>query len=169
MATEVYVGRIRSVVSHSVLSLATLGIYFLIWYGKLVHDLRTHRGRGQHPAVAILLTLLVPLLGGFISFLIAGRTVRRLQKDVDADKATSGFVAALWGLIPIIGWTIGAGILQSGANRAWDRLHQDLGHATLTPVTLECPQCSGRFDQFLHPFAPNPVACPHCGRAAASL
>lgn len=167
MATEVYVGRIRSVVTHATLTILTLGVWFFVWYGQLVHELRRHRGAGPHPALALALFLLLPVIGWFVMPFLTGLDLRRVQRDADADKRSSPWYPALWGLVPIVGWAFAAGVLQAGANRAWTRLHSGLEGATSGPATLECPQCSNRFEQFLDPFGSNRVVCPKCGQAAS--
>lgn len=165
MASEVYVGRVRSLVPASALSLATLGLYFLVWFYQLNHEIRRHRGRGVEPMGLFALFLLIPVIGWFLAFMISGHQVRRVQESADADARTSPWYPALWGLLPIVGWVTAAGILQAGANRAWARLHEDLGHATSEPVRLQCPDCAGQFAAFLTLPGPTHVACPQCGRA----
>lgn len=162
---QVYVGRIRSVVGHGVLTVVTAGLYFLVWQFLVNHDVRRHRGRGPHPFLLFLLFLLVPVLGWFIAVFLSAGAVRKAQVAADADGRSSRFIPALWSLLPILGWAIAGALVQAGANRAWDRLHRDLDRVTSGPVTLECPQCSHRLESFLNPFAPNAIVCPSCGRA----
>jgi uncharacterized protein DUF4234 len=161
---EVYVGRIRSSVTHALLAVVTLGLYFLVWHFLINRDLRRHRGRGSPPALLLLLFLLVPVLGWFLAVWLSAGALRKVQRGADADRLTGRLVPSLWSLVPVIGWAFAGAILQSGSNRAWDRLHRELDHTTGAPTTVECPQCSHRQDILLNPFAPNAVVCPQCGR-----
>lgn len=163
MPNEVYVGRIRSSVTHGLLTVLTLGIYYLFWQVLLNSDLRRHRGRGTQP-VLLLILFLIPVVGSFTSTWLTAGAIRKIQRGADADKRTSRLIASLWSVVPVLGWALAGVVLQSGANRAWDRLHRELDHATSGPTTIECPQCSRRQDVLLNPFSPNSVLCPQCGR-----
>lgn len=162
---EVYVGRIRSGILHGLLTVATLGLYFFVWYTMLNAELRRHRGKGTQPVLLLLLVLLVPVLGWFLGLLLTAGALRKAQRAADAGKRTPRLVAPVWTLVPVLGWAFGLGTLQAGANRLWDHLHRTLDRATSGPFTLECPQCVTRFDVAWNPFSPTPVACPNCGRA----
>lgn len=164
MPNEVYVGRIRSSVTHALLTVATLGLYFYVWFFLINRDLRRHRGRGPHPALLLVIFLLLPVLGWFVAVWLSASSLRKVQRGADADKLTGRLIPSLWSLFPILGWAFAGVVLQSGANRAWDRLHRELDRATVGPTTVECPQCSHRQDVLLNPFAPNAVLCPQCGR-----
>jgi ribosomal protein L32 len=164
MVNEVYVGRIRSGITHGLLVVATLGLYFFVWHFLINRDLRRHRGHGTSPVGLLLLELFVPVLGWFIAVLITALAIRSVQRDADADKRTGVFIGPLWTLVPILGWAFACATLQAGANHAWDRLHRRLGVAASGPTMVECPQCTHRHELFLNPFAPNAVVCPSCGR-----
>ncbi len=166
MTREIYVGRIRSVTTHTLISLVT-GIYFFVWFTQINHELRKNRaGAGPHPAVLLIVFIVLPVIGWFITPFLSGAHLRKVQTATDADKRSSSWIPALWGLVPIIGWSISAAYLQSGSNRAWEILHRKLGKALEAPTLLECPDCSNRFEQFVNPLEPTRVVCRHCGRGA---
>lgn len=158
-------GRIRNVVLHGVLAILTLGLYFFVWWTQLGMELRKHRGRGAHPIGLLVLFLLVPVLGWFFAVFISAVQVRSVQRHADADQNTSPWYPALWSLVPVVGWAIAAGLLQSGANEAWAQLHRDLHRATTQVTTLECPECTVRFETSLNPLHSIMVTCPNCGKA----
>lgn len=160
-----YVGRIRSLVTHSVLGLATLGIYSIVWFTRLNFEVRRARETGPHPLIPLLLFVLVPVIGWFVAIWISSRPIRRLQAFVDADVRNGSLTPSLWAIVPIVGWTISAAQLQSAANAAWERLHVVLGGAVDRQRLLECPQCTTRFEWPVHPFEPVRASCPKCGRA----
>lgn len=167
MANEVFVGRIRSIPTHAFLSVATLGIYFFIWWTLVNHELRRHReNQGPHPAIYVVVFLLVPVIGWFVMPWISAVQLRKAQATADADKRSSPWYPALWGLVPILGWTVAGGYLQAGANRLWHGLHGTLGQLK-TPVMIECPDCTTRFERALLPFGPVDVQCPRCSKSGA--
>jgi hypothetical protein len=165
VATDVYVGRMRSVPTHVVLSLFTAGLYFFAWHFMMNRELRRHRGRGTSPVLLLILFVVLPVVGWVLTLLWTGLALRKVQAEVDAERRTNAFHAAVWGLVPVLGWAIGAGLLQLGSNRAWDRMHRELERATGGPLTVECPECTHRSEIRYLPFHPNPLVCPQCGHA----
>jgi hypothetical protein len=163
LANEIYVGRVRSVVLVTLLTLITLGIYYFIWLYKINDDLKRHHGRGS-PVGMVLLFLFVPVIGWFLALYLTGRAVKRAQLNAGVQHLTAPIYAGVWaGLVPVLGWLIAAGSVQHGANHAWlkmSRAFEDAGD-----VTLECPDCDNRFTTFFNALVPHSVACPQCGRA----
>jgi hypothetical protein len=166
LSTDVFVGRMRSVVTHGLLSVATLGLYFLVWYTLLNHEMRKHRGAGSHPVLLLLLFLFLPVLGWFLAPMLSTFQLRRIQREAETFRLTNPFYPAVWGLVPVLGWAIAGILLQAGANRAWDRFHRELDRATAGPTTVECPQCLHRMETWINPFATNAIVCTTCGKAA---
>lgn len=164
MPTSIFVGRIRSVVTHVLLTFLTLGIWAFVWLALVSNDLRKHRqAQGAHPVAMVLVFLLVPVIGWLVVGFLLGGSVRKIQREADADKRTSPWYPALWSLVPVVGWAIMLGTLQSGANWAWLRIHRDLEHAD-EPRVLECPDCTNRFDVYRNPVGSQTVRCDHCGK-----
>lgn len=165
MTSELYVGRVRSVVLITLLSVLTLGIYFLVWFYQLNKDLQRHLGSGVSPAGRLLLLIFVPVIGWFIAILLTGRSVRRAQLNANTESLIVPTYHAVWAtLVPYLGFLIAAGYLQRGANRAWLKINNAFETATRSHVTIECPDCDTRFATFFNSLLARPVACPQCGR-----
>ena len=166
MTTELYVGRVRSVVLISLLTVLTVGIYFFIWFYQLNKDLQRHLGAKVNPMGRLLLFILVPVVGWFIATLLTGRSVRRAQLNASTESLIVPTYHAVWAaFVPVVGWLIAAGYLQRGANRAWLKINHVFETSTRSQATIECPDCDTRFATFFNPLLARPVACPQCGRA----
>ena len=166
MATELYVGRVRSVVLITLLTIITLGIYWFVWFYQVNRDLQKHLGSGVNPAGRLVLFILVPVVGWFVAVLLTGRSVRRAQLNASTESLTVPSYHAVWAaLVPVVGWMIAAGYLQRGANRAWLKINHAFETSTRTQVTVACPDCDTRFATFFNPLLARPVACPQCGRS----
>lgn len=163
MATEVYVGRVRSVVLLMLLSLVTAGVYFFVWFYKANRDLARHFGSRVNPGGRLALFLLLPVVGWFLATFLTGRSVRRAQIHAGTDRQVVATYSAVWaGLVPILGWAFAAGALQHGLNRAWLGMSGTL--ETLRETSVQCPDCDNLFSAMFNPLMGRSVQCPKCGR-----
>lgn len=169
MATEVFVGRIRSVVLLVLFSILTLNLYYFYWLYKVNAELRAFLpdvGRPK-PVGRLLLFLLIPVIGWFFAAYFTARSALKAQVVAGDSRPITPIYAGIWaGLVPVIGWYVAAGQIQGGANRAWARAVEVLETTLGTKTRLECPDCSSTFRTVLNPIVPHSVECPTCHRSA---
>lgn len=169
MASEVYVGRVRSSVLLVLASVVTLTIYWFVWFWKFNTELYRHEAKGGRAAGRWLLFLLVPVIGWFLAVWLAGRHLRRLQVRAEVERPTTPSLAASWaGLVPVVGWLVAAALLQSGGNRLWLRLRDAFEVDVKAERTIECGTCHHTFGAFLNPLFATRLTCPSCGRVSES-
>ncbi len=168
MATDVYIGRVRSVVLLILFSILTLNIYYFYWLYKVNAELRAFLHEGVRPAGRLVLFLLVPVLGWFLAAYLTGRSVLKAQIKAGETRPVAAIYPAIFaGLLPVIGWYVAAGFIQGGANRTWGKTVGVLEATKGKKTKLECPDCSSSFRAILNPVAPHTIECPTCHRSAS--
>lgn len=168
MATEVTVGRVRSVVLLILFSVLTVGLYYFVWLLVLNKETRGFSGKGAAPIWAPLL-FLVPVLGWFVAVWLTARGVRRAQVFAGEPRLCGPIYPALFAaLAPVVGWFIAMGYVQGAANRVWTNVTPVLEWAGRDATTFECPDCATRFPGFINPIVVHTIVCPNCQRSGTA-
>ena len=95
------------------LSIVTLGIYWLIWVHRTATEIKAHSGIGDG-GVQVVLAIFLTIVTGFL-----------LPNDVQDMRRAAGQapvvspLLGLWFLLPIIGWLIWQNQMQTALNDYW--------------------------------------------------
>ncbi len=116
------VGKIRSSLSVILLSIITLGIYFLIWQYKSFKELKAHTGQGIGGGLGLLLAIIFGIVNAFI----LPSEVGSMYAATGQERPVSG-KTGWWVFLPLIGWFIWVAKVQGNLNRYWE------SHATTPP------------------------------------
>ena len=111
------VGRPRSWVVVFLLSLITLGIYYLYWNFRVFKDMKEHTGEGIGGGLALFFAI-VPLLN-LINIFMLPAEIGNMYARSGQDKPTRG-VTGFWILLPFIGGLIWLAKVQHAMNRRWE-------------------------------------------------
>ena len=111
------VGRPRSWIVVVLLSIITLGIYFLYWNFRVFQDMKNHMGAGLGGVLALIFAIIPPL--GIVNLFVLPSEIGNMYERAGLEKPTS-WVTALWNLIPIIGGLIWLAKVQGAMNRRWE-------------------------------------------------
>ena len=116
------------------LSIITLGIYAYVWWYKINSETRD-MGQTVSPGVSVL--ALIPgailIIPPFATIWTTADRISRVQEKAGVNKAISPGIAILLAIIPIVNLFFGA-YIQSGLNRAWDRLSAPTPPAPAAPA-----------------------------------
>ncbi|HEY7105321.1 MAG TPA: DUF4234 domain-containing protein [Acidimicrobiia bacterium] len=96
------------------LSIVTLGIYFLYWTYQVFRELKEKTGQGIGPVLGLVLAILL----GIVNWFVLPSEIGNMYAAAGKDKPVSG-VTGFWNLIPLIGWIIWIVKVQHALNRAW--------------------------------------------------
>lgn len=168
MATDVYIGRVRSVVLLILFSILTLNLYYFYWFYKVNTELEAFLRNGGRPAGRLVLFLLVPVVGWFLAVYLTARSTLKAQVQAGETRPIAPIYPAVFAaLLPVIGWYVAAGFIQGAANRTWGQAVGVLEATKGKKSKLECPDCSSTFRTILNPVAPHTIECPTCHRSAS--
>ena len=110
-------GTVRSPAFVIVISIITLGIYFLYWQYQVFKDLKNHTGDGIGGPIALVIGILVGIVN---SFLLPSE-IGNMYEKAGMEKPVRG-VTGFWNLIPLIGFIIWVVKVQGAMNRRWESL-----------------------------------------------
>ncbi len=108
------VGKQRGGVAVVLLSLVTLGIYWLVYLFKTHDEIRRHSGRGLGGGVALLIAFFL----GFLSPFLLGNDVHQARLAAGLPPRVS-WLTGFWTLIPLLGLFIFAVKVQDALNDYW--------------------------------------------------
>jgi hypothetical protein len=108
-------GKPRSSLSVILLSIVTLGIYFLVYEYKVFQEMKDYSGNGIGGVVALILALFVGIVNPFIQ----SAEVGNLYEAAGEEKPVSG-ITGLWVLLPLVGWIIWLVKTQGALTRYWE-------------------------------------------------
>lgn len=133
------IGQPRGVGFVVILSIVTLGIYFLYWSYKSFEEVKNWRGEGVNGIVGTLLSLII--VGIFLLPSYIGRAYKEdmIAKGEDPVRA-AGMVpitgwSGLYGLIPYVGGIIWQIKVQSKLNTFWEGQSRSVTSAGTAAVT----------------------------------
>ena len=109
--------KVRSPVAVIVLSIITLGIYFLYWTYQVFRELKETTREGIGPIIG----LLIAIVFSPINWFVLPSEIGNMYAAQGKDKPVSG-VTGLWNLIPLIGFIIWLVKVQGALNREWESL-----------------------------------------------
>ena len=107
-------GRERSGVLVVLLSLITLGIYWLVYVYKTHSEIRQHSGLGLGGGVGLLIAIFL----GFLTPFLLGHDVQRARLASGLPPRVS-WLTGFWTLIPLLGLFIFAVRVQNALNEYW--------------------------------------------------
>lgn len=108
-------GRPRGVAFVIIISIITLGIYFLYWLYKTGEETKRYSGDG----LGGVLWLVIGLLIGIVMWFVTPSEVGKLYSREGQHQPVSG-VTGFWMLLPLIGFIIWVVKVQGALNRFWE-------------------------------------------------
>jgi Domain of unknown function (DUF4234) len=109
------VGKPRGIAFVIIISIITLGIYFLYWLYKTGEETKRYSGDG----LGGVLWLVIGLLIGIVMWFVAPSEVGKLYSREGQHPPVSG-VTGFWMLLPLIGFIIWVVKVQGALNRFWE-------------------------------------------------
>ena len=109
------VGKPRGIAFVIIISIITLGIYFLYWLYKTGEETKRYSGDG----LGGVLWLVIGLLIGIVMWFVAPSEVGKLYSREGQHQPVSG-VTGFWMLLPLIGFIIWVVKVQGALNRFWE-------------------------------------------------
>ena len=97
------------------LSIITLGIYFIYWQYQVFEDLKEHTGEGVGGVIGLVLAIVI----GIVNLFLLPSEIGNMYAKAGQEKPVRG-VTGCWNLIPIIGWIIWVVKVQGAMNRRWE-------------------------------------------------
>jgi len=108
------VGQVRSPAFVIIISIITLGIYFLYWHYKTGEELKRYSGEG----LGGVLWLVIAIVLGIVMWFVAPSEVGKLYSREGQHQPVSG-VTGFWMFLPLIGFIIWVVKVQGALNRYW--------------------------------------------------
>ena len=116
-------GKPRGWVVVFLLSLVTLGIYFLVWTYKTFQEMKDYSGNGIGGVVGVILALVIGVVNPFIM----SSEVGHLYGAEGQEPPPVTGVTGLWILLPIVGHFIWLAKTQNALSAFWE------GHGAVRP------------------------------------
>jgi hypothetical protein len=123
------IGAQRGIAFVVILSIFTLGIYFLYWSYKSFDELKKWRGEGVNGLVGMLLSLII------VGIFLLPSYVGRMYKEASSDRIPMTGWTGLFALIPYVGGIIWQIKVQGALNEFWARQSQSAPAAGTAAVT----------------------------------
>ena len=108
-------GQVRSPLTVILLSIVTLGIYYLYWNYVVFEDLKVRTGQGVGGVVGLLLALCI----GIVNVFLLPAEIGNMYAQEGLEKPVTG-LTGFWNLIPLVGWFIWLVKVQGAMNRRWE-------------------------------------------------
>jgi len=109
------VGKVRSPAFVIIISIITLGIYFIVWQYMVFKEMKDYTGEGIGGVIALVIALVISPVNLFVLPSEVGNMYAKSGKD----KPVRG-VTGFWNLIPLIGFIIWVVKVQGAMNRRWE-------------------------------------------------
>jgi len=108
-------GKHREWLSVALLSIITLGIYYLFWQYQSFRDLKQHTGEGVGGVVGLVIGILI----GIVNWFLLPSEIGNMYAKAGMEKPVRG-VTGFWNLIPIVGFFIWVWKVQTAMNERWE-------------------------------------------------
>jgi hypothetical protein len=108
-------GKVREPVAVILLSIITLGIYYLVWSYKVFHENKEYSGDGVGGGWGLFWAILL----GIVNVFLLPAEIGNIYQKMGREKRVSG-VTGFWILIPLIGWIIWVVKVQGAMNRLYE-------------------------------------------------
>lgn len=108
-------GKVRSPLVVILLSIVTLGIYFLFWNYAVFEELKMRTGQGVGGLIGLLLALCI----GIVNWFLLPAEIGNMYRAEGLEPPVSG-LTGFWNLIPLIGGIIWIVKVQNAMNRRWE-------------------------------------------------
>jgi hypothetical protein len=108
-------GQLRSPVTVILLSIVTLGIYFLYWNYAVFEELKQRTGQGVGGLIGLLLALCISIVNWFL----LPAEIGNMYAQEGLEKPVTG-MTGFWNLIPLVGGIIWIVKVQNAMNRRWE-------------------------------------------------
>jgi hypothetical protein len=99
------------------LSIVTLGIYYLYWNYQVFRELKETQQEGIGPVVGLVFAILL----GIVNWFVLPSEIGNMYERQGQEKPVRG-VTGFWNLIPLVGWIIWVVKVQNAMNRQWAAL-----------------------------------------------
>jgi hypothetical protein len=108
-------GQPRGILFVILISLITLGIYFLYWNYKTFEEMKQRTGQGLGGVIGLVLAIFIWIVNAFVIPSEIGHMYRG-----DGESAPMTGWTGLWNLIPFVGWFVWIVKVQGALNRYWE-------------------------------------------------
>lgn len=108
------IGKQRGGIAVVLLSIITLGIYWLVYVYKTHNEIKQHSGLGLGGGLALVLAIFL----GFLSPFLLGNDVQAARVQAGLPERVS-WLTGFWSWIPLLGAFIFSSKLQNALNEYW--------------------------------------------------
>jgi hypothetical protein len=108
-------GKVRDPLAVALLSIVTLGIYYLVWNYKDFEENKEFSGEGVGGVVGLILGLLL----GIVNWFLLPAEIGHIYEKMGREKPVTG-VTGFWNLIPLVGFFIWIFKVQNAMNRLYE-------------------------------------------------
>ncbi len=109
------IGQRRGIGFVILISIVTLGIYFLYWTYVTFEEMKKRTGEGLGGVLGLVIALVI----GVVNWFVIPSEIGHMYEG-DGESAPMSGWTGLWQLIPLIGWFIWIVKVQGALNRYWD-------------------------------------------------
>jgi hypothetical protein len=107
-------GKVREPIVVILLSIVTLGIYFLVWSYKVFHENKEFSGAGVGGVIGLVFAVFL----GIVNWFLLPSEVGAIHERLGHDRPVRG-VTGFWNLLPIVGGIIWIFKVQGAMNRLY--------------------------------------------------
>jgi Domain of unknown function (DUF4234) len=111
------VGKVRDPWFVILMSIITLGIYFLYWTYQVFREMKEHSGQGVGGPIGLIIGIFV----GFVNLFLIPVEIKAMYEKAGKPSPVT-WVVGLWNLIPLVGFFIWTIKVQNALNAKWEGL-----------------------------------------------
>ena len=108
-------GKVREPIAVALLSIVTLGIYFLVWTYKIFKENKDFSGDGVGGVIGLVIGLVI----GVVNLFLVPSEIGNIYERMGREKPVRA-VTAFWNLIPLAGFFIWVFKVQGAMNRLYE-------------------------------------------------
>ena len=109
------VGTVRNPWFVAIISIITLGIYYLFWQYQVFRDLKQHTGEGVGGVIGLVIGIVI----GIVNWFLIPSEIGNIYEKLGREKPVRG-VTGFWNLIPIVGFFIWIWKVQTAMNDLYE-------------------------------------------------